>query len=69
MKVKNRRYCFYTKWNEHDEMVCGCLVDNKLCSCKECEELELTLKPYDDIETVAREARRYKRVNGRMREY
>lgn len=68
MKVKSRKFWFNTKWNEHDEMVCGCLIDNKLCNCKECEELELTLKPYEDIEEVARAARIYKRVNGRIRE-
>ena len=68
MKVKSRVFYFNTNWNEYNELVCACLVSKKMCNCKECEELELTLKPFEDIEEVARKARKYKRVNGRMRQ-
>jgi hypothetical protein len=65
--VSKRKYAFYTKW-QAKELECACLVFNPLCDKnKGCEELELTLNPYEDIEECMRE-RSYKRVGGALRQ-
>ncbi|MCM8710528.1 hypothetical protein M2651_05745 [Clostridium sp. SYSU_GA19001] len=62
-----RKYIFLSKWNKHD-MLCACLQLNPCCKdTKQCEEIELTLNPYDDIEEVMRE-RKYKRHRGALRQ-
>lgn len=66
-KVPKRKYCFYTKW-QGNELECACLFHNPCCNqYKNCEEIELELRPYDDIEECMR-ARRYKRENGAIRQ-
>lgn len=71
-KVKSRKIVMLTKWDSDiDSMICACLFSNPLCSnCSNCEELEITINPYDDIENVCREHRnKYKRVHNRLRQY
>ena len=65
--MSKRKYVFYTKWQSND-LECACLFFNPLCDrCKDCEEVELTLNPYEDLETCMRE-RSYKRKNGALRQ-
>lgn len=66
-KVKRKDYIFLSKWNG-EELKCACLFYNPLCRHnKECEEIELSLLPYEDLETCMK-ARRYKRKNGALRQ-
>lgn len=66
--VKSRKVALLSKWNEND-MICACLALNPLCSnCVECEELEVTIKPYDDVEECLKNKRAYKRHNGALRQ-
>ena len=58
-----RRIVLLSNWNK-DELICACLFCNPCCDRKGCEELEVTLNPYDDIESVMKEARRYSRGKG-----
>ncbi len=61
--MNKRKFPFYTKWNKY-EMLCACMLHNPICDkFKQCEELELTLKPYDDIKEVMRE-RKYENECG-----
>lgn len=63
MSVPIRKFVFYSKWNK-DNMVCACLFHNPCCeNHKNCEEIELELKPYDDLEEVMKQ-RRYIRSKG-----
>ena len=65
--VKKRRYVFLSNW-EGQELKCACLFNNPLCKkYKKCEEIELTLSPYEDLESCMRE-RKYQRVNGYLRQ-
>lgn len=62
-----KKIVLYTRWNKHN-LECACSFFNPLCSKrKECEEVEVTLDPYDDIESCMKQ-RRYKRVNGAIRQ-
>ena len=64
---KKRKYVFLSNWDRY-YLKCACLFHNPLCeNHKNCEEIELTLAPYDDIETCMRE-RRYERKNGALRQ-
>ena len=67
-KIKSRQYVFLSNWDRHD-LKCACLFHNPCCNevPKNCEEIELTLKPYEDIEECMR-ANRYKRVDGALRQ-
>lgn len=61
--VKKRQYVFLSNW-EGQELKCACLFHNPLChKHKKCEEVELTLSPYEDLESCMRE-RRYVRGKG-----
>ena len=61
--VKKRKYVFLSNW-EGQELKCACLFNNPLCvNHKKCEEIELTLSPYEDLEQCMRE-RRYTRAKG-----
>lgn len=65
--VKKRRYVFLSNWEEQD-LKCACLFHNPLCQkYKKCEEIELTLSPYEDLESCMKE-RKYQRVNGALRQ-
>lgn len=62
-----RKIALYTKWNKH-ELECACNFFNPLCEkYKQCEEIEVALDPYADIEECMKE-RSYKRVNGAVRQ-
>ena len=66
--MNKRRIVMLSRWNGW-EMKCACLQVNPLCECyKECEEIEVTIKPYQDIEECLRNQRKYKRVNGALRQ-
>ena len=66
--IKDRKVVLLSKWTKN-ELLCACLFFNPLCSCnKECEEIEVTIKPYDDIEECLRSKRTYKRHNGALRQ-
>ncbi|MGM8223359.1 hypothetical protein [Clostridium perfringens] len=66
--MNKRRIVMLSRWNGW-EMKCACLQGNPLCECyKECEEIEVTIKPYQDIEECLRNQRKYKRVNGALRQ-
>lgn len=68
--VSKRKYVFLSNWDRHN-LKCACLFHNPCCKKvpTECEEIELTLNPYDDIETCMR-ARRYKRNSrGALEQY
>ena len=59
-KVKRKDYVFLSKW-EGQNLICACLFHNPLCSyCKECEEIELSLLPYQDLEECMRNKREEK---------
>ena len=61
--VKKRKCVFLSNW-EGQELKCACLFNNPLCvNHKKCEEIELTLSPYEDLEQYMRE-RRYTRAKG-----
>lgn len=70
-KVKSRKEVMLTKWDKDTgEMICACLFKNPICnSHKHCEELEIIINSYDDIESVCKNTRRkYKRVNHRVKQ-
>lgn len=70
-KVKSRKEIMLTKWDKDTgEMICACLFKNPLCyKHNECEELQITINPYDDIENVCKNTRRkYKREKHRIRQ-
>lgn len=68
MKVKNKKYCFYSNW-QGNELTCACLFHNPCCDrFEKCEEIELELKPYDDIEECLRNQRRYVRHKGALKQ-
>lgn len=68
MKVKKRKIVMLSKWDKW-EMKCACLHSNPLCRCyKECEEIEVTIKPYQDVEECLRNQRSFKRHNGALRQ-
>lgn len=57
-----------SKWDGWD-MKCACLHSNPLCkNSKQCEEIEVAIKPYQDIEECLRNARGYKRHNGALKQ-
>lgn len=61
--VKKRQYVFLSNW-EGQDLKCACLFYNPLCeNHKKCEEIELTLSPYEDLESCMKE-RRYVRGKG-----
>ena len=61
--VKKRKCVFLSNW-EGQELKCACLFNNPLCvNHKKCEEIELTLSTYEDLEQYMRE-RRYTRAKG-----
>ncbi|MGL4875165.1 MAG: hypothetical protein ACRC30_11015 [Clostridium sp.] len=66
--IKNRKVALLSKWDEKDDMICACLALNPLCQCTGCEELEVTIKPYEDIESCLRNKRGYKRHRGALRQ-
>lgn len=66
-KVKRKDYIFLSKWDGQD-LKCACLFHTPLCKDnKECEEIELSLLPYEDVVDCMK-ARRYKRVNGALKQ-
>lgn len=66
-KVKKRQYVFLSNWIGQD-LKCACLLHKPLCdNHKKCEEIELTLAPYEDLESCMKE-RRYERRNGALRQ-
>lgn len=66
-KAKRKDYVFLSKW-DGQELRCACLFHNPLCSDnKECEEIELSLLPYEDVIDCMK-ARRYQRSNGAIRQ-
>lgn len=72
-KVKTRKIVLLTKWDrDTEDMICACLFNNPICKYnnnKQCEELEINIKPYDDIESVCKNHRnKYKRINHRLRQ-
>lgn len=62
-----RRIVLLSNWNKHD-LICACLFCNPCCDRKDCEEIEVTLNPYDDLETVMKDQRKYKRVRGKLQQ-
>lgn len=63
----SKKYKFNTRWNGND-LRCACLYGNPCCDrFKNCEVLELTLKPYADIEECMK-ARKYKREKGAIKQ-
>lgn len=63
-----RRIALYSNWNKND-LICACLFNNPGCDkYKNCEEIEVTLNPYDDIEECLKNERKYKRVRGKMQQ-
>lgn len=67
--MQKREIWMYTKWNEKEQLTCGCLYKNPLCpNYPNCEFLKAIYSPFQDVETVMKAARQYKRINGRMRE-
>lgn len=66
-KAKRKDYVFLSKW-DGQELRCACLFHNPLCiDNKECEEIELSLLPYEDV-VECMKARRYQRTNGAIRQ-
>lgn len=66
-KIKKREYVFLSNWVGQD-LKCACLFHNPLCKDnKKCEEIELTLAPYEDLETCMKE-RSYERRNRALRQ-
>ena len=65
-KVKKKEYVFLSKW-EGQDLKCACLFHKPMCDSKVCEEIELSLLPYQDVESCMRE-RRYERRNGALRQ-
>lgn len=62
-----RKFAFYTSWSGKDEMECACLICNPCCDRwknGKCEEIELTLNPYDDLENVMKSQRPFRRGKG-----
>ncbi len=55
-KIKKRQYVFLSNWIGQ-ELKCACLFHNPLCDNKECEEIELKLAPYEDLESCMRNKR------------
>lgn len=67
-EVKARQYVFYSRWDKH-ELKCACLFGNPCCDrYRQCEEIELKLKPYEDVESCMNKARKYKRHKGAIRQ-
>ena len=66
-KAKRKDYVFLSKW-DGQELRCACLFHNPLCSDnKGCEEIELSLLPYEDV-VECMKARRYQRANGAIKQ-
>lgn len=68
--MSKKKYLFLSRWNKENKeiLICACLKSNPCCDrFKTCEEVELTLDPYDDIEIVMKE-KAYKRINGALRQ-
>lgn len=60
MRKLKRNICLYTNWDKQD-LKCACLFGSPMCPrYKECEELEVVLDTYADIEETMRNERRYK---------
>lgn len=67
--MTTREVWLNTRWNDKDELVCGCLFNAPLCNRhRECEFIRAKYNPFDDIEQVMKGARTYKKVKGRIRE-
>lgn len=65
--MSKRIFTFLSRWDKN-KLICSCLKDNHCCDrFKSCEEVELILDPYMDIESTMKE-RSYKRVNGALRQ-
>lgn len=63
-----RRIVLLSNWNKND-LICACLFCNPCCNrYKNCEEIEVTLNPYDDIEECLRNQRKYKRIRGKLQQ-
>lgn len=63
-----RKIALLSNWNKND-LICACLFTSPCCDkYKACEEIEVTLNPYDDLETVMCEQRKYKRIRGKMQQ-
>lgn len=61
--MSKRVFAFYTKW-EYGELECACYIKEPLCDkYKQCEEIELTLFVYGDIESCMKH-RKYKKQSG-----
>lgn len=70
-KIKPREVVMLVKW-DNKEPICACLFANPLCKkCSSCEELEMTINPYDGWNEIRQQAEQkdiYKRVRGRVRQ-
>lgn len=55
-KVKKRDYVFLSKW-EGQDLICACLFHKPMCDSKVCEQIELSLLPYQDLESCMRNKR------------
>lgn len=62
-----RTIVLLSNW-DREELKCACLFGNPCCGKKDCEELEVKFNPYDDLETVMKEQRRYKRIRGKVQQ-
>lgn len=57
MRKLKRKICLYTNWDKQD-LKCACLFFNPMCPrYKTCEELEVTLDPYQNLEETMRDER------------
>lgn len=55
-KVKKKDYVFLSKW-EGQDLKCACIFHKPMCSSRTCEEIELSLLPYQDLESCMRNKR------------
>lgn len=55
--MEKKDYVFLSKWQGQD-LKCACLFHNPCCEDnKECEEIELSLLPYQDLEECMKNKR------------
>jgi hypothetical protein len=63
----SKKYMFLSRWDK-DILKCSCLKSNPCCDrFKKCEEVELTLDPFADVEKVMR-GKAYRRSGGALRQ-
>lgn len=63
----SKKFIFLSRWNKNI-LICACLKSNPCCDrFRKCEQVELILDPYLDLENVMKE-KAYKRVKGALRQ-